>query len=323
MKYVMCIFSVLFLLSVPQHAYANNTWVQLEYLNPEDKDYEEIISLDAEIKSRLEYMLKTTSASELPKNFAIDYTKSKKIYIDTDIFSMATEDADEIKSALKKGDYVWLLELDIHQVTYRITISKGLPLDESKKDILTDEQIELIMEQENKWMIPAIEVMAEGVKVYEALLQEMLGSIQLETDAELMLCGGLPMLHYPVALIMNKQKAEFLIPLTHIEIEGTEEQIKSIKPENVKDEAIYLYSKIKEAVNVTKDREKDTVGGAAINLSYLNFSNEEVKNIAEEQTDVRVQCIVVSFVTILVCVGVGFIYKITLTNHHKMQQYLK
>lgn len=273
MKRIATILCMLVLLIFPSIVYAStNEPIKTKKLSETDADYSEIIGLDEKIKQMINSIREDTNTENLPNDYKIDYTKANKIYVDTDIFSLETSKKQEVKEALDEGMYMWLLTLNIDNTAYQINISKGLPLNESLKEVLTEEEIETIKEEEGRWIVVAIEIF-EGKSInYEATIAKILKDINYESDVEILLCGGLKHIYQPVALVMNNEEVELLIPLYDLEIRGTEKQINCIKPIAAHDlDGIYMYSGIKDAVNEMKDPNKDSVGSGA----YIELSSEE------------------------------------------------
>lgn len=253
-----------------------NQSIEIKKLDEADKEYSEIIGLDEEIKQIINSIRKGSNVSELRDDYEIDYTKANKIYVDTDIFSLETSKSRDVKRALGEGGYMWLLILNIENTTYQINISKGLPFNESVKGFLTDEEIDSIKAEEGKWSIAAIEIL-EGENInYEDTIVNALKDINYESYEEIVLCGGLKHIYQPVALIMNNKEVELLIPLYDLEIEGTKEQISSIKPTAAQEvDGVYLYSRIKDAVNQMKGPDEDSVGSGAYVKLYSKDNGVE------------------------------------------------
>ena len=273
MKRIATILCMLVLLIFPSIVYAStNEPIEIEKLSEADVDYSEIIGLDEEIKQMINSIREETNAERLPNDYKIDYTKANKIYVDTDIFSLETSKKQDVKESLKEVIYMWLLTLNIENTAYQINISKGLPFNESLKELLTEEEVETIKAEEGKWIVVAIEIL-EGKSInYEATIANILKDINYESDAEIVLCGGLKHIYQPVALVMNDEEVELLIPLYDLEIRGTEKQISGIKATAAQDvDGVYLYSRIKDAVNEMKDPDEDSVGSGA----YIELSSEE------------------------------------------------
>ena len=273
MKRIASILCMLVLLVCPNIVYASvNEAYEVETLSNSGEDYSEIVKLDEQIKQMLNDIREEMNVDSLPSDYKIDYTTAKKIYVDTDIFSLDTSKKEDIMKSLEEGTYMWLLILNIEDITYQINISKGLPLDESIRQLLTEKEIEKIKAEEGKWSIAGIEVL-EGRNInYEALITKELENINYEPDAEVLLCGGLKNIYQPVALVMNHEDVELLIPLYDLEINGTKNQIARIKPVTAgEDDEVYLYQKVKDAVNRMGGIDENSVGGGA----YIELGSEK------------------------------------------------
>lgn len=277
MKRNVIILCILILLLFPSIVGASSHGpIEIERLSVADADYPEITELDEEIKGIINSIREDTNLESLPNDYKIDYTKANKIYVDTDIFSLESSKKQDVKEALEEGTYMWLLTLDIENTPYRISISKGLPFDESLKETLTEEEIETIKAEEGKWIVTAIEEL-EGKSVdYESEIAYILEEINYESNPEVILCGGLRHIRQPVALVMNNEEVELLIPLYDLENRDTESQINHIEANTVQDvDGVYLYSSIKDRVNDMEDPDQDSVGsGTSIELSPENNRRE-------------------------------------------------
>ncbi len=261
---------IMILLIFSSALYANtNQSIKIETLGEAHKDYIEIIGLDEEIKQMINSISTDMNLGNLPSNYTIDYRKANKIYVDTDIFALESSKREDVKKLLEEGDYMWLLTLDIENTAYKINISRGLPFDESLKDILTEKEIETIKAQEGKWTVAAIGF-EEGKSIsYGESITDRLKDTNYEIEGEIVLCGGLKHIHQPVALLMGKEEVELLIALHDLQLEGREEEINLLKPTLAQEtEGVYLYSKIKDTVNKMEIPDKDSVGaGGSIDLS--------------------------------------------------------
>ena len=117
----------------------------------------------------------------------------------------------------------------------------------------------------------------EGKSVdYESEIAYILEEINYESNPEVILCGGLRHIRQPVALVMNNEEVELLIPLYDLENIDTESQINHIEANTVQDvDGVYLYSSIKDRVNDMEDPDQDSVGsGTSIELSPENNRRE-------------------------------------------------
>lgn len=242
-----------------------NEFVEIEGLGDERSDLKEIWNLRTEILGQLDEFVLIVTGENLPQDFDIDLSDAKKIYVDSDIFSLESDDREAVSEALDNSNYMWLLLIDYNGDTYQVNIARGLPLNESVVDLLTDDEIQQIKENEGKWTLTGIEIVQNETIDYEQMVAEELNEISYDMeDAEVVICGGLQHISQPAALIMKDDRVDLIIPLYHLEIEGSEEQIESIKPESagIEDE-VYLYSEIMNAVNDMGDDEQDTDGGDA------------------------------------------------------------
>ncbi len=261
MKRFVIIIGVLISLILPNVVYANTIPSYLiEELRDNQADYLEIIDLQQPIIDMIKDIRENFQYKQLNEDYQIDITSAKKIYVDTDIFSLDTSNTSEIIDELEQSTYMWLLLVTVGSDTYQVNIAKGLPLDKSIAGMLTDEEIQRIKDEEGKWSISGIEILEGRILDYERIINNNLQRIHYDSDAKIVLCGGLKHINQPVALVMNQEEVELLIPLYDLQIDGTNEEIESIKPKNAKNE-VYLYNGIKDAVNGMEGQNEVYVGG--------------------------------------------------------------
>lgn len=273
---IVILFCVLSFLFIPNKVFADsNATSEMEELDEKKSDYLQIIGLEGEIIGSLREIIRTTKGESLPDDFRINFESSKKIYIEPDIFSLKTSETEDVLRELKDSTYMWLLTLSIGDDTYQINIAKGLPLDPSVTEMLTDKEIQQINKNEGKWIISGIELIQNETIDYEQTVDNALRAISYNTkNAEIVICGGLEHIRYPVALIMKDNNVDLLIPLSDLQVEGTAEQIESIKPDSAdKNDEVYLYDGMMKAVN-NKDNSDGRFSGGDLGILLMSNSSE-------------------------------------------------
>lgn len=266
MKRFIVLCCLLFVALISDTTFAqSSTQSSLENLGEKKSDYLEIANLEEEIIEMLSDFRQHTENESLPDNFNINFKTAKKIYVDSDIFSLETSEKKEIKKELKNSTYMWLLIINIGEDTYQVHIAKGLPLDDSIADMLTAEEIQKIKDSEGKWTVSGIELIQGETINYEQTITDALKSIDYDANnMEIVICGGLEHISQPVALVMSNNKVDLLIPLYDLKVEGTEEQIKNIKPNSAdKEDEVYLYDGIMNAANNMESLDETDSGNDA------------------------------------------------------------
>jgi len=90
--------------------------------------------------------------------------------------------------------------------------------------------------------------------------------------ANISICGGIPHIRQPVALISTNNEVDLLIPLNGLMVDGTEAQIKNIKPDLAgPEDEVYIYNGIMEAINKMNDIPSGTWG---TNGGYIKLQPE-------------------------------------------------
>lgn len=160
-------------------------------------DYEEISALEDEILSELREISGVSEGLE-----QIDFSKGIKVYINTDILQLNTDNKESILSELHSGDYVWVIPFTIDNENYQVTLGKGMPLSEEAKEVLTPSQQQHIIEQEGKWGIS--EISRGTVAPY---MEQLENKEELDHYSQVVFIGSIPGIAMPMALCFDSQKA--------------------------------------------------------------------------------------------------------------------
>ncbi len=286
MKKLLAVICIFLITALPTGTFADSqsdNADMLEKLENNYTDYQEISQLQEEIINHINVIRTQNGENAIQDDFDIDIDSAVKIYVDTDIFALNTVDETAIMNALNDGTHMWVLDINIGNTTYEVNISKGLPLNEEAIDALTDEEIARIKENEGRWCIAAILISEDTQSDYDQIIKSSMNSISYNTDnIKAVICGGLPYIHEPVAVIMKDNKASLIVPMGEMEVVGTAEQLAEIKPLSAKStDEVYLYSSIMEAVNHMESEDEYITGGGRIVLPSTNttqdFDNGSVK----------------------------------------------
>lgn len=256
--------------------------VTLDTMDNYEEDLEQISAIENDIVNQINMARRMNGKSDLPMGFKPDYTKAYKIYIDTDIFSLESNNSGSIMQLLNEGRYVWSLFVEYNNDYYKLDISRGRPLREEIAASLEQKYIDEIKAAEGKWTVACVSVLEYDMS-YKAKIADALKNTQYDLqELEFVLCGGLKFIHYPVAVVMYQGNAEMIIPLYELTIQGTSEEKAKAMPEGAaENDAVYRYDSIKNAINRMKLKEnKDEIttgDGGVINLSYIQDEKENVE----------------------------------------------
>lgn len=187
----------------------------------------------------------------------IDYNKAVKVYVDTNVFELSTNRANEIENALEKGNYIYLLPISINNGTIVLNIQKGLPLSDNAITVLTEEEQQEILEHVGKWVVSSTAIYDSGNMNYDYLktLSNVIGEIPEGT----MLVGSLPVFHDVVALVPDEEGiVESLVPVTNTVYDEN-----SVKYQRNYDK-VYNYEQVKEYANNLPEEDSNMAGTAGI-----------------------------------------------------------
>lgn len=195
----------------------------------------------------------------------IDYSKAYKVYVDTNIFRLSTNKAEEIKKTLENGKYIYLLPIDVSDGTIVVNLQKGLPLSENSKKVLSLEEQQEVIDNVGKWIVSSLCFYENGNLNfdYESKLKSLFGVIPEDT----MLVGSLPIFEDVVALIPNEDEiVESIVPLT---TQSQEKGLSAYRTSGNSD--IYSYEQIKEIANDLPDADPNIDGDATNIETEINY----------------------------------------------------
>ena len=190
----------------------------------------------------------------------IDYKKAFKVYVDTDVFKLSTNNASELES----GNYIYVLPISTNNGTIVANIQKGLPLNDNARAVLTKEEQQEVLSKVGQWVVSSVAFYNSGDTRYDYSnsLYNKVGDIPDGT----MLVGSLPIFHDVVALIPGDDgMVESLVPVT----ESTYEAEQISKAENSSN--VYDYQQVKEYASQLPTENSDLAGGTGITVTTNSF----------------------------------------------------
>lgn len=103
-----------------------------------------------------------------------------------------------------RGDHIWIVPVSLEGKKYSMMVTKGLPLSEDAKEVLTPEQQQEVIDREGKWFISEVAEEETDNSLWEMLLNRR---GELEGCERVVLILDLPGFQYPVALGFQNGKA--------------------------------------------------------------------------------------------------------------------
>lgn len=165
------------------------------------REFEEISGLQDEMIENLAALIQTSAEETV-----IHYDRAVKIYAETDIFQLDTDNGEAILELLEEGNHIWMVPANLNGKEYELTITKGFPLREEAKDVLTPSQQQEVIDREGKWFVVGIgetdesfwervnakaEELADRVDAYYDLSSEESGGAGSREDQNTLYWGGL------------------------------------------------------------------------------------------------------------------------------------
>lgn len=198
------------------------------------------------------------------QNAEIHYDEAVKIHCNTYLFQLDTDDQEAILDELDQGDHIWMVPVSLDGKKYMMTVTKGLPLGEEAKEVLTPEQQQEVIDREDKWFVVGVgEGVPEGETddyFWEMLLarSEMLAQCQ-----QVVLIADLPGFQYPVVLGFQDGKAAKWIGLTKYPImeDAAEESGVMSEAADAEQAGVFEYHELADRMEEYYDPSSDLNGG--------------------------------------------------------------
>lgn len=207
MKKATILFSVIFLmfttnLTVFSQEPAEQCHVIYLESAPADEQ-NEIHALESTIRDFLERISGEEGYHFDAKEADFDFQHAYKVYINTNVFTLPSNDSATVKNALESGTYLWHLPIYFDQITFLAVVSRGLPLDPDVIPDLSEEAIEKAKQNEGKWVVNSYTEFSPNLNYISILNEAIANSEYSGQEIEVFLAGGTPNMRFPVGLISD------------------------------------------------------------------------------------------------------------------------
>ena len=230
-------------------AETSSYYEEFEYLSEKSPDYPEVTALEDEVLDRLR--TSTSLSGKIPDDFKPLYTEAYKVYIDTQILSMNTADEEEIRAALEKGDYYWMLPFpDYNGYTRKACVLK----------------------RGGQWSVSSVEEYESDPEVSYLLPAAKRMARLPQGDYSAVLVGGLNYIQQPVAVVFQEGEARYLVESQYpLPLEGSDQQKqKLLAPGFSLEDGVYDYKKVSQTVRNAPVPSPDLLTLPALNAGYLD-----------------------------------------------------
>lgn len=164
-------------------------------------EYTQIRSLEEEMVTWIGQMIYIDQ--DIPEDFhpEIEYDNASKIYVDTNLEEQSFTSQDEIMSYLKSQNYVWVIPVDasLDGASFSVTVARA-----TNQDIQIQPGGEVGQSNTSKGKWSITEVATYTTDSYKQ---------QMETETtpidDHVFIGGIPGLHYPIALCFADGEAKY------------------------------------------------------------------------------------------------------------------
>lgn len=173
----------------------------------EEQDREDISALSDDI---VKFVSNVFSAEGLNINVKnnILFQNIIKCYDGTDVIGMNISDETSMLSKLNHGSYSYYVYVNVAGYKVEVTLSKGLPLSEDIKDVLSEEQVHEIFQNVGKWYVSSAGIIKEGNVSLDDALSEYAGKYD-----NILLLASQTGFDYPVFVGIQDEKASAVMPV--------------------------------------------------------------------------------------------------------------
>lgn len=188
--FLFCLVIALVLIPIPALAMAEDTF-------PDDFDKS---SISSEIYTWIasETITEETNGENISSSVNVDFSKAYKIYIETNIFDLQSNNFGEVKQQLEAGGFMYEVPVNFGQYTFLANVSRGIAPRPEASAILSEAEIADLNEKVGKWVVPGgglFDAENPFVDYYERVY-----SIVGSSGEKPIFVGGLPYFRYAVAL---------------------------------------------------------------------------------------------------------------------------
>ena len=167
-------------------------------------DHETVLPADMDqalITDTIVTWINTLHSDILPKEITpgdIDLRSAYKIYVGTNIFTIKSNNYDEIVECLESGIYIFEVPVRVGEMTFVANIQIINPLDDLAYQVLTEEQIASHEKRVGKWDVSVLSLYDAEAPFVD--YDETAANITGIKDIQPVLVGGLPGLTMAVAI---------------------------------------------------------------------------------------------------------------------------
>lgn len=210
------------------------TMVEFDIFLPlkDTDDYAEIRALTDEMLEIANNLYDTGELKQKMRTSDIDFDKAVKIYMDREssLIGLDSSDVDELSSYLKTAEYIWEVPVDVGSQTVTFTLNIGKGVNPETEDLLTEEQKNFINSKIDKWFIVRTSWGIQRGVDYKQYVKNQITQNSLSNESTFVLIGGIPEVNYPIAIEINKNQLEAVVP-SSVETERSMKQILKVADE--------------------------------------------------------------------------------------------
>ena len=223
----------------------------------EEKDRAEISALSDDI---VEFVSDVFSAEGLNINVKnhIVFLDIVKCYNGTDVVGMNISDETSMLNELNQGSYSYYVYVNVAGYKVEVTLTKGLPLSDDVKDVLSEDQIDEIAQNAGKWYVSSAGIIKSGNTSLDDALAEYEGKYD-----DILLMASQTGFDYPVFVGVQDEKASAIMPVYDDEAYEAADVLESSNGTYSFKDAVTLALEAEKSVTSVEGSEEITLADAA------------------------------------------------------------
>lgn len=158
----------------------------------------------------------------------VNFADAYKVYIDYDFFDDTEVTRVELQEKLSTLSEVWCIPVFYEEATVIVEVSRGLPLNEDKVHLMTEEQKQEIMENAGKWTVVRYSLY-DGMVDYKNYVEEKLQENTVsKREADYVFLGGVQNAQGVLAAIIENNTVTKIVEMSGAEMPseiGSEQSI--------------------------------------------------------------------------------------------------
>lgn len=203
-----------------------------------------------------------------PENINIVNKDTEKIYVDVDLSAGTGSTYKDLADLCRNAPVVYSVPVEADGIFAVVEVSRGLPLNESASDLLTEEERQKIVENEGKWT-PVSVFFEKNYKSLNRKIRDILNQNGISADTSYLLLGGIPGIHQ-VMIAADADPDCVFLPLDSVSLTETDFSSDADSAQNQADANVREMYSLEELRKIAESNQSNESRDAAWELREEN-----------------------------------------------------